>query len=109
MIRAILARLRSAESDPTAIPELATLLHEHFGREENELIPRLSKHLPATTGPIAVVLEEHRRILELLGELGAGADEERLGRFDAILKAHMAKEEELLLPFAEEHLGEGGE
>jgi len=84
------ARALLASGDREA---LASLLRKHIRVEEDVLIPLLAGHLPTNTGPLAVLVREHRTILGLL----AGQDTSRLGD---MLLAHMAKEEELVYPFA---------
>lgn len=107
--------------------DLSELRHEiqgevlsHFREEEQALFPVLGRHLDSSSGPIATMMEEHAlfRQLELQFEeavaaLEAGLRdgwEEKLGDAgDAIarlLPGHIAKEEEVLFPMAEEVLQE---
>lgn len=96
--RQALKILAETASDSTALDRLADLLHAHFELEEKRLLPLLADRLPSETGPIAVILEEHRTIRSILA---GPPDPTRLG---ALLGSHFSKEEELILPFAESHL-----
>lgn len=92
----------------------------HFREEEQALFPVLGRHLDSSSGPIATMMEEHAlfRQLELQFEEAVAALEagfrngweEKLGDAgDAIarlLPGHIAKEEEVLFPMAEEVLQE---
>ncbi len=102
-VRELLGLLADPARRSEALAGLARRLPGHFEREERDLLPLLSGLLPQRTGPIQVILEEHARIREMLGP--SGADPERLL---SLVESHLAKEEEVLFPFAEDRLG-GGE
>jgi SAM-dependent methyltransferase len=87
-----------------AVPQLVDLLVRHFRTEEEELIPRVADHLPSGTGPVHVVLTEHEEIRAILADLSENPSATALERLAGLLPSHFAKEEELLLPFAEARL-----
>ena len=116
---------REGASGPGVAADLAALRREiqgevlsHFREEEQALFPVLGRHLDSSGGPIAALMEEHAlfRQLELQFEeavaaLEAGLREgweERLdaaaGDIERLLPGHIAKEEEVLFPMAEEML-----
>ena len=92
----------------------------HFREEELALFPVLGRHIDSSSGPIAMLMEEHAlfRQLELqfeeaLASLEAGLREDWIeklcGAGDAIgrlLPPHIEKEESVLFPMAESMLGE---
>jgi len=96
--RQALKIIAESASDPSALVRLKALLLSHFEMEEKRLLPLLADRLPSETGPISVILEEHRTIRSILS---GPPDPLRLA---ALLGPHFSKEEELILPFAESHL-----
>ena len=91
----------------------------HHEREEQVLVPSLVEalHLPATTGPIAVLLEDHRRMASLLGamrRLAADTDFDRdawrgvAAPYVQTLLAHLDMENSVLFPECELRLRRGG-
>ncbi|MHC4470266.1 MAG: methyltransferase domain-containing protein [Planctomycetota bacterium] len=100
----LLGELEGQDPTPAEIADLVALLTRHFRTDEEELVPFLSDHLPSSTGPIPVILEEHGAIRSILAELEERPTREALARLDGLLRSHIAKEEELLLPFAEARL-----
>ena len=91
----------------------------HFREEEQALFPVLGRHLDTSSGPIAMLMEEHARFRQLelefeeaLAALESGyADgwEAKLCQAgDAIgelLPPHIEKEETVLFPMAEQMMG----
>ncbi len=87
----------------------------HHGKEEDLLFPALEDHgMPGDSGPIAVMLEEHRigrglvkRMGEALpaakqGDAAAVADLTEAGRgYIEMIRAHIAKEDGILFQMAD--------
>ncbi|MEE8331007.1 MAG: hemerythrin domain-containing protein [Acidimicrobiia bacterium] len=87
----------------------------HHGKEEDLLFPALEDHgMPGDSGPIAVMLEEHRigrglvkRMGEALpaakqGDAAAVADLTEAGRgYVEMIRAHIAKEDGILFQMAD--------
>ena len=109
------------------IDELRRLRHEiqgevlsHFREEELALFPVLGRHVESSTGPIAVMMEEHARFRQLelefeeaLAALESGLEDDWAPRLcDAadeigrLLPPHIEKEEGILFPMAESSLEE---
>ena len=107
--------------------ELRRLRHEiqgevlsHFREEELALFPVLGRHAESSTGPIAVMMEEHARFRQLelqfeeaLAALESGLEDDWAERLcDAadeigrLLPPHIEKEEGILFPMAESSLEE---
>lgn len=92
----------------------------HFREEELALFPVLGRHVESSTGPIAVMMEEHARFRQLelqfeeaLAALESGLEDDFAGRLcDAadeigrLLPPHIEKEEGILFPMAESTLEE---
>jgi regulator of cell morphogenesis and NO signaling len=90
----------------------------HFREEEQALFPVLGRHIDSSSGPIAMLMEEHAqfRQLQLEEALAAlesrhqdGWEEKLCQAGDAIgrlMPAHIEKEESVLFPMAEQMLGE---
>jgi iron-sulfur cluster repair protein YtfE (RIC family) len=93
----------------------------HFREEEQALFPVLGRHIDSSSGPIAMLMEEHAqfRQLELQFEEALAALESRsedgweeklceagdaIGR---LMPPHIEKEESVLFPMAEQMLEEG--
>jgi hemerythrin-like domain-containing protein len=85
----------------------------HHGKEEGILFPALEKAgIRKTGGPIGVMLEEHeagrghiRRMEEALGKKdGLPAFALEAGAYIDLLRAHIAKENEVLFPMGEKVL-----
>jgi hemerythrin-like domain-containing protein len=80
----------------------------HHGKEEEHLFPALERHgVPRDGGPIGTMLEEHEQGRALLREMGSGDDRRvagAIGRYAALLRAHIDKENEVLFPLAEQVL-----
>jgi hemerythrin-like domain-containing protein len=93
----------------------------HHGKEERHLFPALvDVGLPAYTGPVACMLAEHDAgrgelgaMLDALFELRCGVDgasgrlTRAASRYVALLREHIAKEDEVLFPIARELLPPG--
>ena len=77
----------------------------HHAREERYLFPAMvAAGVPNEGGPIGVMLAEHDEGRALLRELEAadGRDRARIIRqFVALLRAHIAKEDDVLFPLAD--------
>lgn len=95
----------------------------HFHREEEVLFPMVEKHLGLVKSPTRLLLGEHKEIWEIYAELkemlaelqqGTHRDEELMaahvqdvsGRIEQLLKDHIKKENESLLPLAKGLLNE---
>ena len=94
----------------------------HFHREEKVLFPMLEKHLGVEKSPTRLLLGEHAGIWQVYAQLKeklaelqavrqpneaiAGQVQEIGGRFENMLREHIKKENESLLPLAKGLLGE---
>jgi hemerythrin-like domain-containing protein len=99
--------------DPLPNPIWDRLLHwlrtfadlNHHAKEERSLFPAMVKAgLPSEGGPIAVMLEEHAHGRALIQSMDAGPSTERTARvreYVGLLRAHIAKENEVLFPLAD--------
>jgi hemerythrin-like domain-containing protein len=95
----------------------AEVMH-HFELEEHALFPLLENHLPTTHGPLAIMNAEHVEFRQLLQGLAAAvragalvAQRAQAADLIALLRGHIAKEDQVLFPMAErllsrEELGE---
>ena len=107
--RVLLASLLAHGPDEGIIESLAELLTRHMADEEENLIPLVRGHLPADTGPVSVILSEHEDHREIIEELRRAPDSALIRRFADLLSSHFAKEEEVILPFAERLESKRGE
>ncbi|MFQ5665253.1 MAG: hemerythrin domain-containing protein [Candidatus Binatia bacterium] len=115
--REVLARLAAVEAMFDAggrsegVPAfLAFLEHEvgeHFTIEEEALFPVLARHLGETHGPLAVMRAEHAQFRELATALRNALDAADVDGQHAhgralieLLRAHIAKEDNVLFPMA---------
>lgn len=84
----------------------------HHGKEEDRLFPLLAQRgIPAQVGPIAVMLDEHEvgrgfvrgmaSALEATGEVGVRRFAAAARSFVELLRAHIAKEDNILFPMGE--------
>jgi hemerythrin-like domain-containing protein len=114
------------EADTTFFREMTTLfdteLVVHFEREEKALFPAMEKYVPRDMGPIGVMLEEHVKVFDTIDKFKKGVEslggsggpsvemlEELMfnGRsIIELLRSHIEKENEVLLPMAESHLND---
>ncbi|MBI3098745.1 MAG: hemerythrin domain-containing protein [Planctomycetes bacterium] len=85
----------------------------HRRKEEEILFPRLASHFPENAGPVFVMLEEHREekrhIEGMRSSLGAGdsaAVAMHARHILDLLRQHIAKEDQVLFPMAEEMLAD---
>ncbi|MFI5283067.1 MAG: hemerythrin domain-containing protein [Candidatus Dormibacterales bacterium] len=116
---------REGASGAGVMHELSDLRHEiqgevlrHFREEEQALFPVLGRHIDSSSGPIAMLMEEHARFrqLELEFEEALAALESQyqdgweaklceagdaIGR---LMPPHIEKEESVLFPMAEQVL-----
>ncbi|HET7339059.1 MAG TPA: hemerythrin domain-containing protein [Candidatus Dormibacteraeota bacterium] len=127
-LRAITGRVRGgAVRQPDVMAELSRLRHEiqgevlsHFREEELALFPVLGRHVDASSGPIAILMEEHAQFRQLELEFDEalaaiesgyqdGWEDKLCDAADAIerlLPPHIEKEDEVLFPMAETMLDE---
>jgi hemerythrin-like domain-containing protein len=81
----------------------------HHGKEEQMLFPHLEQAgVPNQGGPIGVMLMEHVQGRDLIGQMKAAVQADDLATFKAalaaysqLLRAHIAKENEILFPLAD--------
>lgn len=77
----------------------------HHGKEEAHLFPAMAKHgVPVEGGPIGVMEEEHeegRRLIAAMTAPDDAAAVAAIGRYVALLRAHIDKENDVLFPIAE--------
>jgi hemerythrin-like domain-containing protein len=109
-----LAGRAADDVDPLAWPRLLAWLgsfadERHHAKEERLLFPALeAAGLPRDGGPIAVMLEEHeagRALVRAMGEAPV-AERRRLAReYACLLRAHIAKENDVLFELADALLG----
>lgn len=118
---------QEGSAGPGVIGALSALRREiqgevlsHFREEEQALFPVLGRHIDSSSGPIAMMMEDHARFRQLELEfeeafaaletgLRDGWEDKLCAAGDAIgrlLPQHIAKEEEVVFPMAEEMLGE---
>jgi hemerythrin-like domain-containing protein len=82
---------------------------QHHGKEEGVLFPALERHgVPREGGPIAVMLSEHdlaraaiRRMAEATMRRDAGSFLTHAGEYVALLRQHIAKENNVLFAIAD--------
>lgn len=91
----------------------AAALVDHFDMEEQVLFPELVAVSPWATGPTTMMTMEHGQMRALLNELDEVVEARDrdgcLGLIETlhlVIQQHNAKEEGILYPLAEEHLGE---
>lgn len=99
--RTLVARLLDGES---VLDELAAHLLAHFAFEEEVLLLLVTSRLSSTTGPVPVIRDEHVTIRRLLEQLQTDPEPAIRARLGTVLLSHFEKEEDLLLPFARNHL-----
>lgn len=91
----VAARMAAMAGDPVVAPwlgRLELLLRLHIGHEEELLLPIWEQADAPPNCTAAVLRDEHRKILRLLGEARAGEPFVRLGRLGAVLEHHDARE-----------------
>lgn len=85
----------------------------HHAREEQALFPALlAAGIPAEGGPIGVMLAEHeegRALIEGLAAPDPGPRARCARAYAALLRAHIAKENDVLFPLADAVLEPGGQ
>lgn len=112
----VLARLTDVEAEIMArdssdlAPFAAYLAGEvahHFAIEEQALFPLLAQHLGLEHGPLAVMNAEHDAFRALLADLSAAvrarhrdAQRTHAAELVELLRAHIAKEDQVLFPMA---------
>jgi hemerythrin-like domain-containing protein len=127
-LSAVSRRVRSgATRQPDVMTELSRLRREiqgevlsHFREEELALFPVLGRHVDASSGPIAVLMEEHAQFRQLelefeeaLAAIESGSEDgwsdklcdaaDAIGR---LLPPHIEKEDGVLFPMADSMLEE---
>jgi hemerythrin superfamily protein len=100
--------MNDAEAARAAWTELDRGLTAHIKAEETSILPLFAQH---DRDEAAVIRSEHARIQSLLTELGVMLDlhalrEEKVAEFIDFLRAHAAREESVLYPWAEQDLPE---
>lgn len=86
----------------------------HHEREEELLLPALTRsaNLPSKTGPIAVILEDHRAMAKLLRSIAAASDpivlQDLTLRYSHALWQHIDVENSILFPESEDRLRRNG-
>lgn len=77
----------------------------HHGKEEQHLFPALVEQgVPGDGGPVGVMLEEHTEGRALMAAMATGPASARAAtarRYIALLRAHIEKENAVLLPLAD--------
>lgn len=91
--------------------EFASSLRRHIAVEEELVFPSLESHSSWASRPAVVMRAEHRRIEELIAQVGAAISRSTSELFHrahhelvALLAAHDAKEERVLYPACDEAL-----
>ncbi|HVO26405.1 MAG TPA: hemerythrin domain-containing protein [Candidatus Margulisiibacteriota bacterium] len=118
----VLARLATVEAQIMArdgcdlaafAAYLETEVGQHFVIEEQALFPLLARYLGEDDGPLAVMNTEHAAFRELLAALTTAvrsgqsdAQRARAGELVQLLRAHIAKEDQVLFPMAARLLSE---
>jgi hemerythrin-like domain-containing protein len=116
LLEAAAGRAAGAGSVPdTWWPDLAGWLagfadRNHHGKEEGALFPAMvTAGVPQEGGPIGTMLEEHVEGRALVRAMAAGGGAERVRaarEYVALLRAHIAKENDVLFPLADAVLEE---
>ena len=82
----------------------------HHAKEEAHLFPALVEHgIPNEGGPIGVMLQEHeegRALVRTFAEGDSGTAVAAIRRFVILLREHIAKENEILFPMADQVIPE---
>lgn len=80
---------------------------DHFVIEEQALFPVLARHIGQAQGPLAMMDAEHSIFRQLLAELGVASrsrdieqQQRRTQDITDLLRAHIAKEDQVLFPMA---------
>lgn len=111
MLESLLASDAPITSITAAVRTLSLPLLRHAEDEELVLFPALEDDLGAETGPLAVLVREHKTIQELLERIASEPSRDELPHvvhaFVGLLERHIAKEEDVLFPAAERILGDG--
>ena len=92
-------------------------LETHFKKEEEALFPALGNYIGVETGPIHVMLIEHKHSRELSAEFKIKINNYPVGRdfksiieignsFDKLLSEHIGKEESILFNMADMQLSQ---
>jgi regulator of cell morphogenesis and NO signaling len=113
---AVEAAIPTAGGAPKLAAFVTFLEHEvaeHFKIEEQALFPILARHLSMTQGPLAVMNSEHDAFRELLKSLAGAVRSGDLAQQAAhaqevihLLRAHIAKEDQVLFPLAAQLLND---
>ena len=88
------------------------LLH-HFKMEEDVLFPSFEKATGITSGPTAVMRQEHEQMRGLLQQMLKATEEQNMERAAGIIESlmlliqqHNMKEEQMLYPMSDMHIGD---
>lgn len=88
------------------VETVSSPLERHSRVEEEILFPALEPHLGKEAGPLAVMKNEHKTILKTLDLIKASNQpKEPIRHLLTLLREHMAKEENVLFPMAEDLCG----
>lgn len=109
VLYALFDHMRS-ELDAGAAPAahaalLRTVLHAHARIEDELLFDEMARRMDGGGGPAAAMMEEHRRVADLLGRTTGAEDDELRDLLDEIVdlaRLHFRREEEAAFPLAEE-------
>jgi hemerythrin-like domain-containing protein len=106
-------RLEDGAATATLAEYLEGEVQEHFRLEEESLFPVLAEHPAIAGGPLRVMQMEHEAFRGLLADLrlaisgGDGPAQAQVAAdLIALLRGHIAKEDEVLFPMANALLGE---
>ena len=87
-------------------------LLEHFGQEENALFPAFETATGMTMGPTQVMRMEHEQMREFLTRLAQAVADKNADAFAGaadtlliLMQQHNMKEENILYPMCDQHLG----
>jgi len=103
----------ASKSDEAALKfeEFADALTNHFKMEEMILFPAFEQASGMREGPTQVMAMEHEQMRELLSRMsGAIEDKDKFFGLSEtlmiLMQQHNMKEEQMLYPMAEQHLGD---
>lgn len=93
--------------------QFRTGMDHHFDMEENAFFPAFEKATGMTQGPTMVMRMEHRQMQGLIGQMAQAMEQGKLDGVNRaistlmiLMRQHNIKEEQMLYPMADQHLGE---
>ncbi len=106
-LKAAVDRGAAVEALQGMVAMLAGPLEAHAAAEDELLFPALEPHLGREAGPLAVMDGEHEEIRQSLSIIEQGGPEvvAQVKRLVHVLRHHIAKENQVLFPMAEQLLG----